>query len=330
MLKKLNIFIIILGLIIIYYFVNDFGLDQIIINIKKSGFDLFWVIFVWAVIYFLNALVSKIIIGNKGEKVGIFELFGLTISAYSINLVTPFVSLGGEPYKIIELQNKLGTKRATSSTLLYTILHMLAHTFFWLIGFAIAFFFFEYSILEMIVLIILLAFVFLLVWFFFSRLKKGVARAFANLGLKLKFWKSLKAKIEKYETNITEIDLQIIDFYKNRKKDFWLAFSIELFARVLTSFEIYLILISIGVSITIFEAIYLTAAFTLLMNLIFFVPMELGTRESSLYFLVKGLYSLDGVGVYVAIISRIREVFWIVLGIILIQIRGLINKKKAN
>lgn len=323
MLKKINIIVIILGCLVIYYFVNDFGLEKIIDNLKQSGPQLIYILLLWALIYILNAIVLKVIIGKDNGSLKFSEMLGITISAYSINLVTPFVSLGGEPYKILAMQDKLGTKKATAATLLYTILHMLAHTFFWLLGFVIAFIFFKYSKLEMFILILLLSLVFFLVWFFFSRLRKGVVRSFTNLIKKIKFLKSVNSKIAKHNEKIDEIDLLIIDLYKNRQTDFWIALSVEFFSRLLTSFEIYIVLQAVSVNINFAEAVYITAAFTLIMNLIFFVPMELGTRESSLYFLVKGLYSVDGVGVYVAIISRIREVFWILMGIILIQIRGI-------
>lgn len=329
MLKKINLLLIGLGLMVIVYFIHDYGLNKIIENIQLSGIYLLYVLLLWVGIFLLNTIVYKIIIGNK-HGTDYIELLGLTISGFAINTVTPFVSLGGEPYKILALKSKLGTRRATSTTLLYTMIHMLAHTFFWLIGFAIAFTFFTYSSFEMFILILLLLFVFLLIWFFFSRHQKGVMKSLAELMAKLKFLKSINKKLSDNKEKLIEIDDQIKDFYHNRKLKFWSALSIELVARILTSLEIYIILISVNVNITIGEAVYLTAAFSLIMNLVFFVPMELGTRESSLYLLVQGISGIAGVGVYVAIISRIREVFWLVIGLVLIQIKGIKYKLSGN
>lgn len=322
MLKKLNLLLIIIGLGIIYYFIDNFGLDNIWTNIKLSGWQLFNVLGIWALIYLLNTYVLKIVLGNDYKKIGFRDLYLITISSYAINFITPFVSLGGEPYKIFRLQKKIETKKAVSSTVLYTMLHMLAHTFFWVIGIFIAFVFFDYSLLQKIILGFLLCAVIFLIWFFFSRHRKGVLKSFTKLIGKMKFLKSLNAKIDSQKEKIDEIDEEIIKLYKNRKKDFWLGLSVEFFARLLSSLEIYFIMIAIGISFTVWDAIYVTAAFTLMMNIIFFVPMELGTRESSLYILINGLSSVSGAGIFVAIVSRIREVFWIVVGIVLMQISG--------
>ena len=322
MAKKINIVLILIGIGIIYYFINNFGLDNIWENIKLSGFQLINVLGIWAVVYFLNAYVLKIILGPDSKKTGFWELYTVTVSAYSINYITPFISLGGEPYKIFCLKDKLGTKKAASSTILYTMLHMLAHTFFWLMGIFIAFVFFEFEFFEKLLMGIILVGVMFLIWFFFSRHKKGVLKSFAKIIKKLKFLKSLNKKIETNYDKMNEIDEEIIELYHNRKKSFWWGLTVEFFARVLSSLEIYFIMIAIGIDFTVWDAIYVTAAFTLMMNIIFFVPMELGTRESSLYLLIKGLSSVEGAGIFVAIVSRIREVFWIILGILIIQIKG--------
>ncbi|MFA8343122.1 MAG: lysylphosphatidylglycerol synthase transmembrane domain-containing protein [Rhodothermaceae bacterium] len=320
--KKLNILLILIGLGIIYYFVNNFGLENIWYNIRLSGWQLFNVLGIWAVIYLLNSYVLKIILGSEYKKIGFAKLYSITISSYAINFITPFVSLGGEPYKIYRLQKKIDTKTAVSSTVLYAMLHMLAHTFFWVLGVFIAFGFVGDSLPTKILLGVILIVVVFLIWFFFSRHKKGVLKSASRLIAKLKFLKSLNAKILNHKEKIDEIDFEIIELYTKRKKDFWTGLIIEFIARVLSSLEIYFIMAAIGISFSVWDAVYVTAAFTLMMNIIFFIPMELGTRESSLYLLVNGLSSVIGAGIFVAVVSRIREVFWIIVGIVLIQISG--------
>jgi len=321
MIKKLNVLFILIGLGIIYYFINNFGLENIWINIKLSGWQLFNILAVWAFIYLLNTLVLKIILGAEYKKVGLKTLYSITISSYAINFVTPFVSLGGEPYKIYRLQKEIETKTAVSSTVLYTMLHMLAHTFFWVFGIFIAFGILDNFFIKTVLGIILAA-VFFLIWFFFSKYKKGVLKYFVKLIAKLKFLKSANLRLKRNKEKINEIDEEIIEFYTKRKKDFCAGLLIEFFARILSSLEIYFIMTAIGISFTLWESIYVTATFTLMMNIIFFVPMELGTRESSFYLLVSGLSSVNGAGLFVAIVSRVREVFWIITGIILIQVSG--------
>jgi hypothetical protein len=54
--------------------------------------------------------------------------------------------------------------------------------------------------------------------------------------------------------------------------------------------------------------------------------MGLGTREGGLVLILEGLKYASGVGVYVGLINRIREFFWIFVGLVFIQFR----KNKSN
>ena len=58
--------------------------------------------------------------------------------------------------------------------------------------------------------------------------------------------------------------------------------------------------------------------------LIFFFPMQLGAREGGLALAVDGLHMSPALGVYVGLITRIRELLWIAIGMALIKIG---NKK---
>ncbi len=65
---------------------------------------------------------------------GFFRLLKLIISGFAINYITPFGLMGGEPYKIIELQPTLGIQKATSSVLLATMMHFVSHFIFWMVS----------------------------------------------------------------------------------------------------------------------------------------------------------------------------------------------------
>ena len=58
-------------------------------------------------------------------------------------------------------------------------------------------------------------------------------------------------------------------------------------------------------------------------NLLFFLPMQLGAREGSLAVIVALLFPTVGasMGIYAAFFTRIREIFWIVVGVALVKIK---------
>ncbi|MBS7396304.1 MAG: UPF0104 family protein, partial [Prevotellamassilia sp.] len=85
--------------------------------------------------------------------------------------------------------------------------------------------------------------------------------------------------------------------------------------------EYYLILLSLNVSLTYVDAILVLAFSSLIGNLLFFLPMQLGAREGGLSLAVRFLgLSAPGIGVFTGIYTRIRELFWIFIGVTLVKV----------
>ena len=62
-------------------------------------------------------------------------------------------------------------------------------------------------------------------------------------------------------------------------------------------------------------------AFTsLFSNLFFFSPMQLGAREGGFALATGGLALSGAWGVYTGLITRVREMVWIVIGVLLMKV----------
>ncbi|MGE5400667.1 MAG: lysylphosphatidylglycerol synthase transmembrane domain-containing protein [Ignavibacteriales bacterium] len=318
--KKFFPVLYLIGIAVFAYLIWDFGLDKIIVNIEKTGWWFLPVIGIWGVVYLLNSAGWYIILGEYRKKVAFWKIFGISLGGFAINYITPFINLGGEPYRIYSLKFYTGLSKSVSSVTLYRMLHIISHLLFWLAIIPVTFFIIPLNSRLVVILIVLFIVIFSMVLFVFSRHKLGIYESLTRIFLRLKFLKFINRKLEKNRNSITEIDEQIKDLYLNRKKLFYVVLGCEFLARILAAFEFYFIFRSIGTDISILQALYIHGASSLFLNILFFMPMELGTREGSLYLALKTFIPDASVGIYIALVNRIRELFWIFIGLLFIQI----------
>jgi len=106
--KKYNIVFFILGLAIFVYLILNFGINNIVSNIYKTGFYILPIIGVWLVIYLLNTLTWYLIIKDDFPDIKYFNLLKIHLSSSALNYITPFINLGGEPYRIMCTREFIG------------------------------------------------------------------------------------------------------------------------------------------------------------------------------------------------------------------------------
>ncbi len=315
----------VIGILVLIWMVYRVGIDTIWDNIKDTGWWFLAIIGVWAIVYTFNGLAFHVILrGGKGaEKVSLLRKIKLMISGFAINSMTPIGLLGGEPYKIIELKEDLGIDQATSGILLSTMMHFLAHFIFWMASVPI--FIFVVPVIPLGIKILLWGVVLgalLLTYWAFTVFRKGLIHQALSVAVRIPF---VRNKVKEYRSEHAErvsvMDSLMSDLFTNRKKDFFLALSFEVIARFLSSIEIMFMAIPIGYYLTFFDSVIVAAFSSLFANILFFSPMQLGTREGGFGIAFSMLIIPLGVGVYVGLITRIREMFWIMIGVILMRIK---------
>ena len=73
--------------------------------------------------------------------------------------------------------------------------------------------------------------------------------------------------------------------------------------------------------VTFVDAVLVLAFSSLIGNLLFFFPMQLGAREGGLALIIKILgLSAPGIGLFTSFYTRIRELFWIFIGVGLVKV----------
>jgi uncharacterized protein (TIRG00374 family) len=319
---RARIITLICGLAVFTYLVIDFGVDKILWNVGRTGWWFAPIIGVWAIVYLFNALAWYVILRVHTDKVEFKTIYGLTVSGFGLNYVTPFLNLGGEPYRVLSLRDTIGLHRSVSSVILYNMVRMLSHFFFWLAAVVLAFFLFPVSPGLRAFLSLTFVLVLLLIFFFFSRHKRGIFESLLSWLDKHPSLHVMTSRLERRRDALVKIDGQIKQLYNGHRGSFYKALSLEFLARVVASFEFLFILQAIGFDATFSQALYINAGSSLIINLLFFMPFELGTREGGLYLVVQSIGYAAGIGVYCGLANRIREFFWVMVGLAIILFTG--------
>ena len=330
--KVRNIFFAIgLVAIVMMIFTFDVSFTQLWKDICHAGYWLVAMLALWGVLYLMNALTWLVILKGSGEcNISFIKLTKITITGFALNYTTPVGLLGGEPYKIMELKPYVGVQRASSSVLLFAMMHIFSHFWFWVTSIVV------YVILALlgylslgagmgIVLGLMSLFCFGGIYLFVKGYKKGMVVKLIGLvahipGLKRK---AVEFKDKQKET-LEKIDVQISELQSQNKRSFYCSFFLEYFGRLFQSFEIMFMLILFNAGkadfITFLYSFLILAFTSLFANLLFFFPLQLGGREGGFALSTAQMGMTNDIGLFVSMMCRVREIFWASIGLLLMKV----------
>lgn len=331
--KIRNIFFLIgLTAIVVMCLTFDVSFKELWDDICRAGYWLVAIIALWGALYSFNAAAWMVIIKGSGEcPVSFWRLLKLTITGFALNSATPVGLLGGEPYKIMEMSPFIGAQRATSSVVLFSMMHIFSHFWFWVTAIVV------YLILALIgdlpldlamgiVLCLMGLFCFGGIYLFVKGYKNGMVVKLIALVSKIPGLKKWALRFqESHAEDLQKIDKQISELQSQNKRSFYLSLMMEYLGRVFQSFEIYFMLLLFnaggdGGLLTFIHAFLILAFTSLFANLMFFFPMQVGGREGGFAMSTAQMGMTNGIGIFVSLMCRVREIFWTTVGLLLMKI----------
>ena len=338
--QRLNNLFFFLGLaaVVVMMLTFDVSFVELWQHLCHAGYWLVPIVGVWIFVYAINAWSWGTIIRSypDGNKVSTLRIYRLTITGYALNYATPVGGLGGEPYRIMELSKDMGNQHATSSVILYAMMHFFAHFWFW---FTSIFLYLALAAIGDLPMTPLLGILFTLAILFCLTAFYIFSKGYRNgLVVKLIRWigkiPGLKGWSARFLTNHDEalhnIDEQIAALHKQDKRAFYTSLLLEYLSRVVQSSEVLFMLLLFGIdgggdfagiTLTFLHAILIVSFTTLFANLIGFLPMQLGVQEGGFVLSIAALGLSAALGIFVSIICRVREIIWIVIGIGLMKLK---------
>lgn len=327
---KLRNFFLFIGVVAVVVMLLTFNMSwqEVLHNVRRAGLWLPAVILLWLPIYMINAKAWQVLVNNgESDRVGFWRILKYTISGFSLNAVTPVGLLGGEPYRIMELTPYVGKSRAASSVILHAMMHIFSHFWFWTFSIVLYLVGYHASLTPAVTLMLVAAAAFcaLGIYFFLQGYRDGLAmralRFFSRWPL---VGRRVRAFAEAHCEGIQRVDRQIAALHAQRRSTFYTSLLLEFGGRMLGCVELLFILFIFTTDISYWDCVLMQAFASLFANLMFFIPMQMGTREGGLALVVNSLHMHGVYGVLTGLITRLREMVWICIGLLLIRIG---NKK---
>lgn len=316
-----------IGAAILAIMVSQLDFKEVSEGISRAGYWFVAVVALWAFLYIFNTCAWWMIIKASTQKEpqakrpSFSWLYKITVSGFALNYATPGGLMGGEPYKIMSLTPMIGIERATASVILHTMTHIFSHFWFWLIACALFVVTEPVNVLTGTLLISVTAFCLTAIWFFMKGYKKGIARSVLQVVGKIPYLKGWGNRfVEHHAEQLANIDMQIAALHGQNRQTFVAAVMLELTCRIISALEILFILLVIMPEANYIQCILILAFTSLVANMLFFIPLQLGGREGGFLMSVNGLGMTASTGIFVALIVRLRELIWTGIGLLLIKL----------
>lgn len=336
--KRINNLFFAVGLtaVCVMFCTFEVSFTQLWVYITQAGYWLAAIGGLWMLLYVLNTWAWRIIIRGSGPcTISFLRLLKLTVTGFALNYATPMGMVGGEAYRIMELSRYIDVRRATSSVVLFVMMHVFSHFWFWVTSIIL------YLILALtghlpmdlamgLVLIFSALFCSGGIYLFVRGYRYGMAVKLMRIISRIPGLRAWGRRFsETHREDLEKIDRQISELHGQNKRSFFGSFLLEYVGRMLQSFEIFFMLLLFGIDggggaegylLTFLHSFLILAFTSLFANLLGFMPLQLGGREGGFAISVAQMGMTGGTAMFVSIICRVRELFWTSVGLLLMKI----------
>ena len=292
------------GALLFAYAIRNVGWDNVVSGIQRVGWGFIAILVVSGLRFVLRAAAWRLCI-PPNARLSIGQAFAAYLSGDSVGNVTPLGLLASEPTKLFLIRHRLATREAASSLAVDFVVYSTSAATMIAVG-----------------LVVLLASVPLSLGLretavaALAAIVIGVAVALRLIG---GTWKPERGERPPWRARLASVRESVFAFSAGNPARLWPVFGLDLLFQVLAVTEVYLILRWVlPEPPTLPEAIIFSALDRAIIIAFKFVPFRLGIDE----ILSGGMAAVLGwptaIGVVLALIKKVRSIFWVGVGLALI------------
>ncbi len=314
--RRLNLILLLVALCFLFAMLKKIGWSDSATYIRQVGYYAPLILVPYGIGTLLGALAWRLLLTGKDPAPTLWRLCLLRLGGESLNQLTPTASLGGEPFKALRL-HALGIpwQEAAASLIIQKGLLVLSLVLYISVSISLVPLLLSGGILRLSGLLLGvgvlggLGVAFIVVQR--SNPCSLLVRMLKRCGLS-------PALFAGREADLDTLDELLAGFYHAHLGSVLASFILNFLGWVLQSVEVYLIFYLIGHPLGWEKALCLDGLAMLFTALGFMIPVSLGVQDGGNVLLSLGFGLGATIGAAFSIIRRVREAFWLALGLVVV------------
>jgi len=325
--RRVETFLIVIAIAFYVWFLAHYGPAQVLGYVRLVGWGLGVTIALEALARVANTLGWRATIEDYPPRLGLIELFAARIGGEAIDYVTPSAQLGGQFVMAVEVRDRLPMPTGLATVVVASLAEAVGQIVFISTALVISLHLvpIEASLYWSIVAGFALA-VALAGGFFFIQMKRPFShlwRAAAKLDIG-------RINTDEIRASADEADAVLSDFYSRHRGRLVLSCLCYAAAWSFGPLEIYILLRLLHQPASFEVALLVEAVGLLIERATFLIPAKLVSQEGGKALILGMLGYPAGIGFAVGFLRRIKEMVWVLFGLLSLMIHRMITQSERR
>jgi uncharacterized protein (TIRG00374 family) len=310
-----RILFLLLGLGLLAVVVTRINLATVGMYMREMGWAFPLIFLPYMVVYVCDTLAWKFAFGPS-LTLPFRTLFLTRIAGESINNLTPFAYLGGEPVKAHLLTRfHIPMVEGIAAAIIAKLLMSLAQFAFVVLGGALAMSHLvaRPDILWTLVVLVVVGGALL------GALTRGLqVGLFTQIYRLLDRWKLTPSLLERWRGHLLHLDETIVGFYERHPRYLGISLLWHFAGWTLGSLEVFALFYAVGLPIALSEALAIEALASVAKGVAFFIPGSLGVQDGGNVLILILFGFPPSLGLTFSLVRRMRELTWVSMGLLIL------------
>jgi hypothetical protein len=325
--RRVETIFILIAIAFYAWFLTHYGPRQVLGYVRIAGWGLVLTISLESIARIANTFGWRVTIEDYPPTLKFVELFAARIGGEAVDYVTPSAQLGGQFVMAVDVREKLRMPVGLATVVVASLAEAIGQIVFMSIALVISLRMIPvaadlyWAIVGGFALAVALA-----GGFFFVQMK----RPFSHLWRAATRLDIARVNTDEIRDSADEADAVLLDFYARNRGRFVLSCLCYAFAWSLGPLEIYILLRLLHQPATLQTALLVESVGLLIERATFLIPAKLVSQEGGKALILGMLGYPPGIGFVVGFLRRIKEMVWVLFGLLALMIHRMIVRQRSD